>query len=1163
MAAFQVSSPERFDFSRPEEWPKWVRRFERFRYASGLSGKDEVNQIHTLVYSMGDEADDILSSFRLSDEDGKKYATVLAKFQEYFVKRKNVIFERAKFNRRKQEEGETVDKFIMDLYRLAEHCGYGALYSEMIRDRIVVGLCNSALSEKLQMDPELTLDKAVTLARQTESIKQQQTLLRSDFQESRSEKPVGYVEKHPKQPYKPRLRPKKFTPPKPPQKPKGCPRCGRAPVHGRQQCPAKEETCHKCGKRGHFKVMCRSRDSIGAVESVTQDEIAFMGAVQDSESTNPWVITVSVNGKPLEFTIDTGADVTVIPQEVFQSIPGASLRPAQKVLSGPSHTTLPVKGQFTASLKIQDKELVEDIFVVQRLSRSLLGRPVIESLDLVRRVQTIHSKEDLLQHFPKLFDGLGKLEGEYKIRLKDDARPYAVTTPRRVAVPLLPKVKAELERMEKLGVVSRVQKPTEWCAAMVPVPKPGGTVRICVDLTRLNESVRREHHPLPAVEQTLAQLAGAQVFTKLDANSGFWQIPLAKESEALTTFITPFGRYSFHRLPFGITSAPEVFQRRMSEILQDVEGAVCSMDDILVHGKSQDEHDTTLLVVLQRLQEAGLTLNEKKCEFSQSRVKFLGQIVDHLGVRPDPNKISAIQNLRTPSCIGDIRRFLGMANHLGKFSPRLADLTKPLRDLLSNKSHWCWDDTQQQAFEDVKRELSTSPVLALFDPSRETTLSADASSYGLGAVLLQKQPEGEMRPVAYASRAMTPTELRYAQIEKEALAITWACDRFTDYLMGLEFHVETDHKPLVPLLGTKRLDELPLRVQRFRMRMMRYNFTISHVPGKSLVTADTLSRAPEVGETTEENLLQEEVEAYVNAVVDSIPATERRLEEIRKHQEDDEVIKQVAMYCKGGWPAKGAVPDVVKPYISVASELTVENGLLMRGSRVVIPAALRMSMLDKIHAGHQGITKCRERARHSVWWPLLSKQLEEVVKSCPECLKNSFPRAEPLIPSKLPELPWQKVGSDLFEWKKSTYLLIVDYFSRRIEIARLNKLTSEEVIVHTRSIFARHGIPEIVVSDNGPQFSADSYANFAQQYGFEHLTSSPHYPQGNGEAERAVRTVKNLLKKSGDPYLALLAYRTPLQCGYSPSQMLMSRNLRTTLPLVRELRTPRVVDSPV
>lgn len=458
----------------------------------------------------------------------------------------------------------------------------------------------------------------------------------------------------------------------------------------------------------------------------------------------------------------------------------------------------------------------------------------------------------------------------------------------------------------------------------------------------------------------------------------------------------------------------------MSEILQDVEGAVCLMDDILVHGESEEEHDQRLLIVLQQLQKAGITLNVKKCVFAQDRVKFLGQVVDHEGVRPDPEKVSAILNLKTPTCVGDIRRLLGMTNQLSKFSPRLANMTKPLRD---KDSQWCWEEPQRRAFEDIRKEISQSPVLALFDPSRPTTVSADASSFGLRAVLLQEQ---EMRPVAYASRSMTPTEQRYTQIEKEALAIAWACDRFGDYLMGLKFHIETNHKPLVPLLSAKRLDELPLWVQRFRMRLLRYQFTISHTPGKNLTMADTLSRAPEPGDQPGQECPESEVEAYVDAIFANIPATERRMVEIHQHQEEDPSIRQLMTYCQRGWPPRGAIPGVLKPYYDVSAELTVEKGLLMRGSRVVIQASLRVEMLDKIHAAHQGITKCRERAKHSVWWPALSRQLEETVKSCPVCRKHSSPRPEPLIPSELPQLPWQKVRTDLFEWNHSTYLLMVD-----------------------------------------------------------------------------------------------------------------------------------------
>ena len=500
-----------------------------------------------------------------------------------------------------------------------------------------------------------------------------------------------------------------------------------------------------------------------------------------------------------------------------------------------------------------------------------------------------------------------------------------------------------------------------------------------------------------------------------------------------------------------------------------------------------------------------------------------------------------------------------MTTQLSKFTPHLSETTKPLRDLLSTKNTWTWGEPQQKAFQQIKKQLSSTPVLALYHPDRLTTVSADSSSFGLGAVLTQKQPDATWRPVAYCSRSLSNTEQRYAQIEKEALALTFGCERFSDYLIGKQFHVETDHKPLVLLLGSKNLEELPVRVQRFRMRLMRFSYTISYVPGKQLVVADALSRAPSSSSTPSDDEFQAEVEMFVNAVIQNVPATEKRLKEIQKAQEADEICQKLYQYCKKGWPHRQSVAGAVQPYISVASEITVNDGLLLKGNRIIIPSVLRLDILDKLHSGHQGISKCRERAQQAVWWPGLNRQLEELVRNCPKCCRERYQHAEPLMNTELPNLPWKKVATDLFHWKTSTYLLIVDYYSRYIEISKLNGQSSSQVITHTKSIFARHGVPQEVVSDNGPPYSSLDFKQFAAKYGFTHTTSSPRYPQSNGVAERAVKTIKSLLKKSDDPYIALMIYRsTPLHNGFSPSQLLMNRQLRTTLPILESQLHPSV-----
>ena len=384
---------------------------------------------------------------------------------------------------------------------------------------------------------------------------------------------------------------------------------------------------------------------------------------------------------------------------------------------------------------------------------------------------------------------------------------------------------------------------------------------------------------------------------------------------------------------------------------------VCMMDDVLIHGATQQEHDQRLHEVLKRLQKARVTLNAKKCQFSTKSVKFLGHVVDPTGIRLDPDKVKAIQKVRTPQNVGDVRRFLGMVYQM-KFSPNLAEETQPLRELLVKDNAWVWGEPQQRSFARTKDLMTNAPVLALFDPNQETVLSADASSFGLGAVLLQRQPSGELKPVTFISRSMTPTEQRYAQIEKEALAFTWACERLSDY----PFHIHMDHKPLVPLFSSKHLEELPIRVQRFRLRMMRFQFSISHVPGKDVIIADALSCAPVAEPTSADELLQQEAGVFVRVVLQSIPATEEHMKEIRDLQLQDPTCQQITGYCRSGWPDKHSVPDAVKPYFSVAAEISETNNLLMRGSRIVIPLPLRSEMLKRIHESHQGITKCRERA---------------------------------------------------------------------------------------------------------------------------------------------------------------------------------------------------------
>ena len=463
-----------------------------------------------------------------------------------------------------------------------------------------------------------------------------------------------------------------------------------------------------------------------------------------------------------------------------------------------------------------------------------MSKSAIENLGLLKPDHVVYSveAESVKQEFPRLFKGLGLLKELYRIPLREDAVPVCLYTPRRVPHPLLPLVKEKLAKMEQDEVISKVSEPTEWCSGLVVVPKSNKDIRLCVDLTPLNKAVRREVRPMASVDENLAKIQNSKYFSKLDANSGFWQIPLDPNSRLLTTFITPFGRYCFNRLPFGISSAPEVFQRTMSHILEGLEGVVCHMDDVLVHAPTQNLHDARLRAVLQRLQDADLTLNNK-CEFSKTKMSFLGHIISGDGLRADPGKIKSILEFPTPGNVTELQRFNGMVNQLAKFLPNLAVINEPLRQLLRKDNQWVWDQPQEIAFNILKEKLTSTEVLAHYDTNKPCIVASDASQNGIGAVLLQVDDQGNRRPVSYASHSLTPAEKNYAVIEKEALAATWTCERFSDYVLGINFTLETDHRPLVPLLSSTDLSKLPARILRFCLRLMRYSPVVKYVLGEN------------------------------------------------------------------------------------------------------------------------------------------------------------------------------------------------------------------------------------------------------------------------------------------------------------------------------------------
>lgn len=396
---------------------------------------------------------------------------------------------------------------------------------------------------------------------------------------------------------------------------------------------------------------------------------------------------------------------------------------------------------------------------------------------------------------------------------------------------------------------------------------------------------------------------------------------------------------------------------------------------------------------------------------------------------------------------------------------------------------------------------------------------------------------------------MTETERHYAQIEREALGITWAAEKLSEYITGIHVVFETDHKPLVQILQSKNLDTLTPRLQRFRMRLMRYDYSVVYVPGKDLTIADALSRSPIPHNTNEPQELAIETEAFVRFIVRNLPVKDYYLEKIIDSQTKDPICKLLLRYTSDGWPTRDKLPDIMVPYYQYRYDISFSENLLLKDTRIIIPSNLQEEIINYIHVGHQGITKCRRLAQTSVWWLGLSTQLEELIKNCPQCIEERINKKEPFNYEGLPNRPMEQIGIDLFKLNK-WYLIIVDYYSRYFEIVPLTSMNEESVIEKMKEFFARFGICNICRSDNGPQFQS-KFRQFALDYHFKHVTSSPYYSQSNGAAEAAVKTAKNLIKKGNDIHESLLNYRsTPLANGFSPAELMMGRKLRSLVPMM-------------
>ena len=1033
MAYFQIPPPDVLNLtegSTASNWREWKSAWGNYTLATKLDKEDEARQVATLLAVIGKEANKVFRTFVWSEEgDARKIELVLKQFEDYCVPRQNVTYERFRLFTRDQAPTETVDQYMMELRRIAANCDLESITPDQIlRDRLVTGIRDEKVRERLLRDNKLTLEKALDIVRAAESTAAQmkemnlEAGLHAVRQTPQRDESKEGLSKHDKEVIK------------------DCKYCGRD--HEKRKCPAFNQICRKCGLKNHFAAKCHARNKVAAVQD--QDRF-YLGITKTGDNKVRETVTLTMlsevddvpNGD-VQFLMDTGAECNVLPVTVYQKVTGdKELKRLDKnkrtVLVLANGYEQPIEGR--ASIKVsrgtQTHKFVVNVVKGQGYEpilckQTLIDMGMIKILDSDQnpRVRVLTAGCDtLLQEFNDVFEGLGKLEGQYTIVTDPSVKPV-VHPPRRLPVALIDQVQEKLDNMVKDDIIAKVDQPTDWVSSMLAVRKPTmgldgkADIRICLDPKDLNGAIKREHFPMPTIEEVATRLNGAKIFSVFDASNGFWQVELDQASSLFTTFNTPFGRYCWKRMPFGINSAPEVWQRKMQEHVEGLHGVEVIADDFVVvgFGNTPEEwnadHDRNVRAFLERCREKNLRLKKEKAQLRKTEVAFIGHILTPDGLKPDPKKVEAINDMPHPTDVQSLRRFLGMINYLAKFLPGLSDETEVLRKLTEKDAEWCWLKAHEEAVVRIQRMISTAPVLAYYDVTKPVTIQCDASQTGLGAALLQNG-----HPVAYSSRALTATERNYAQIEKELLAIVFACEKFDQYIFGKsDVVVESDHKPLETIFR-KPIHNAPKRLQRMRLRLQSYDIRVEYKKGAMMYLADTLSRAylnvsPTNREPCDVRAVKEQI---FSAELEQLKHDEdlnvlpRKLKKLREETSRDKECKILIQFITHGWPdsrkeaSKFDNPRkrVFDLYWNSRDELTYEDGIIYKGHRIVIPAAERHNTMKSLHESHIGIEGTLRRARDTVYWPGITAVLKDYISKCGICNRYRPEQCqEPLHPHK-------------------------------------------------------------------------------------------------------------------------------------------------------------------
>lgn len=888
---------------------------------------------------------------------------------------------------------------------------------------------------------------------------------------------------------------------------------------------------------------------------------------------------VKINDVFVPMQVDTGASVSIISTKLWNKVRKPKLSKCIKVLEAYDGHKLRTKGEFQTTIETNENFQLVNLIVVESpkdfglLGRDTLNEGSIHGVGVNAIADDLNESEELEDQNPELSSSHATGVMNYEVTESSNLQPLNTINgviakmelvegatnkfcaARPVPLAIEQQVDDELNRLQKLGIITPISA-SENASPVVWVRKNDNSLRMCADFkVHVNSKIKSDSYPMPNIEHIFSKLKNANHFAKIDLRHAYWQIELDKNAKDLSVINTTKGLFRMNRLQMGMKNASAIFQRTMESILKDIKGLLIYQDDIAVFASDMPTLEKRLNAVKNRLREKNVAINHSKCVEYANEISFLGFKISSRGIEPDNKLVQKIRQIEAPKSHAELQQFLGLINYFGRLIPNFSKKISNLNKLRNSKEKFAWSIEHNKDFENIKMELCSEPLVKPYDLNKEVILATDASKTAIGAILTQ-----EGHPVIYVSRSLSKSEMNYSNIERESLAVVWATMRLKHFLLGRQFLIQTDHKPLEFLFDKKKSipDGTSSRIIKWAIELMPYDFSINYVKGTNMAHADAMSRL-KFASSNEKEVAEESVEMAINSVVFEKAILD--MNEVTNELQSDPVSKQILNRIKtGNWQR---CSEAEKQFHIIFSELTIEDGMIYKGTALFVPPRLRRKAFDLTHYdNHSGVQSSINKLRLCCWWPGMNKDVTGWIQKCSVCSKS-----RPIIEKCVNIWPKAKIFERLhMDWAyisevDMNVLIIVDSFSGWIEAFPARNRESKTVIESLRTVFTRFGVPEVLVSDNGKEFKSNELNHWLQLNGIRKMESPVYSPWSNGTAERAVQTVKNGLKayklntvhSDFKSYLQRILFHhrvSTVRNGKSPAEHMFGRRLR--VPIVNK-----------